>query len=309
MFAKKRLLLISFAALLILIYVGFKVASVSIRNNNEKLNKFFMKNSSPQNVPKYNTISLPKMTGYINAIILGLDNDRIRTDTIIVANFNPQLKKANLIWIPRDTMIKVDGKTIKINEIYYIGNTEIMMSAIKEITGFNISHYGVFDFKGFRKIIDALDGVRIEVPFNMDYDDPLQNLHIHLKKGNYVLNGSQAEQFIRYRISNGNKRGYKDGDIGRIQAQHTFIKELLKQKLQIKYISKIPEVYSILKEHFETNISLNEIYAVMPSIVGMSADDVQIFDLSGEARYINGVSYFIIDTEKARELIENNFYK
>lgn len=306
---KKYLLLIYISLTLMLTYAGLSFAGITIDDVIENSKMILGRKNALEKIQRYNLTDSAQTTEPINAVILGLDNDKTRTDIIIVVNFNSELKSANLLSIPRDTMLKVNGKNTKINDIYYMGHEQMLLSAIKQITGIDVSYYAVFDLIGFRKLIDALDGVKMEIPFNMDYDDPLQDLHIHLKKGIYTLDGNQSEQFIRYRVSNGNRRGYKDGDIGRIQAQQVFINQLIKQKMHVKYITKIPTIYATVKQHVDTNIGLEDIYRLTPSIMGTSPENIQFFNVPGEGHYIDGVSYFIIDVTRMQDIINTHFHR
>jgi len=95
--------------------------------------------------------------------------------------------------------VKVNGKYMKINALIGKGGEKMVIDMVEDITGLPVDYYVTLNFKGFREIVDTLGGVEINVPFDMDYDDPYQNLHIHLKKGKQVLDGKKAEQFVRYR--------------------------------------------------------------------------------------------------------------
>ena len=150
----------------------------------------------------------------------------------------------------------------------------------------------------FRNIIDLLGGVEYYVPVDMDYDDPTQNLHIHLKKGRQVLNGAKAEQFVRFRKPNKwNKeiRKYYDGsDLKRLEAQQDFLKELMKQKLTLKYFPKLTSIINEIFDNVETNFSLNEIIKLSGYI-----NKLAWTSYSFKCREHNDVSpyYFICDVK------------
>src|SRR5690606_29229750 len=133
---------------------------------------------------------------------------------------------------------------------------------VSELLDINIKYYAFVDTSAFRKIIDLLGGVDYYVPVDMDYDDPVQGLHIHLKKGQQRLNGEQAEQFVRFRKPNRwtkEIRKYYDGsDLKRNEAQQQFLRELMRQKLTIQYLPKLTNVINTMFEHVQTNLSLTE---------------------------------------------------
>jgi LCP family protein required for cell wall assembly len=249
-----------------------------------------------------------KTNNPINLLVLGLDGDGTRSDVILLANYRPGENNVNILSITRDTKVIVKSKNAKINALIGMGGEKLIVSKVEEMTGLTIDYYLTMDFNGFRKIIDELGGVEINVPFDMHYDDPMQNLHIHLKKGRQVLDGSKAEQFVRYRKGNIYGQGYRDGDLGRIKAQQLFIRELIKQKLSIKYISKIDDIYAILKEYTKTNIKLTDIMYYLKKF-NIKIDEIKTWTIPGDSAIIDSVAYFIYDSKETFEIIKNNFYK
>ena len=99
---------------------------------------------------------------------------------------------------------------------------------------------------GFRNVIDALGGVWIDVPQDMKHNDdtPGMELHINLKKGYQLLDGDKAEQFCRF-------RGYPTADLGRIEAQQTFLKELFKQKVNAGLVLKATGLYKAIEKNVD----------------------------------------------------------
>jgi len=245
----------------------------------------------------------------VNFAVMGLDDEGIRSDVIMLINYNPGSGKANILSIARDTRIKVKGRIVKFNALIGIGGEKLALSGIEQITGLPVDYYVVMNFRGFRQIIDILGGVEVDVPFDMDYDDPYQKLHIHLKKGRQLLNGEKAEQFVRYRVGNRHRNGYRDGDIGRIKTQQKFLKALIEQKAKVQYISKADDIFLVLKSHMRTNIEIGDIRSFIGLLGDLKPDAVSFFTLPGTGGYINGESFFICDTKRTRELIDSNFYR
>ncbi len=242
----------------------------------------------------------------LNLLVLGLDKDKTRCDVIMVFNFNPNTSKLKLLSIARDTRVRDGGRYRKINTLYSRGREEEVADKVTQITGLPIHYYITMDFKGFRKVIDVLGGVEFYVPFSMNYDDPTQKLHIHLKKGWQLLNGRKAEQLVRYRKGNAGQ-GYLEGDIGRIKMQQEFIKELVRQKLSFKYISKVDELFDIIKEHIRTNIMLSDIANQIENIKKIKMDEIESYTIPGESKKISNVWYYIYDEEAVKEMMETLF--
>ena len=174
----------------------------------------------------------------IRVLLLGVstDLDSKLTDTIMVASYNPNTQKANLLSIPRDTFI---GKNVskatgaqKINALYNIyRDPQKTLDAVNEITGLDIKYYALVETEALIELVDAIGGVEFNVPKNMNYDDKTQDLHIHLTAGTQMIDGEKAEQLLRYRHDNdGSSYSYEygDNDLGRMRTQRDFIAATLK---------------------------------------------------------------------------------
>ena len=248
-------------------------------------------------------------------LILGVSTDISAklTDTIIVASYSPKDQKATLLSIPRDTYIGKNKNNAdsydKINSAYKNGPEEIL-EEVNNITDLNIKYYVVIDTEALVELVDTIGGVEFDVPINMDYDDPTQDLHIHLKSGLQTLDGKQAEHVVRFRHNNnGSTYSYEYGnnDIGRMKTQREFLIQVLKQTISLKNVFKINELVDIAYKNVETNVSLSSIKDYIPYIVDFNTENIQAQSLPGESKKINGLWFFEYDRTKTRELIEEMY--
>ena len=245
----------------------------------------------------------------VNLLLLGLDEEGVRTDVILMVNYEPEHSRLNLLSIARDTKVFARGKYSKINALYSAGKEGLLAEEIRQLTGLTANYYVTMNFKGFRKLVDTLGGIMFDVPFDMDYDDPDQNLHIHLNEGMQRLTGKKAEQLVRYRKGNRHNEGYIDGDIGRIKMQQDFIKALIKQKLSLKYFSRADDIFAIFNQYFRTNIDIRDFTYYLPGIRNIKSENINSYMLPGESIMEGEVWYFIADKEKTEDLIQSNFYE
>lgn len=245
----------------------------------------------------------------VNMLLLGLDNDGLRADTILFVNFDPSESLINIMSIERDTQVSVDGKKRKINSLYSIQKERYMIEAAEALTGLPVHYYAVVDFKAFREIIDILGGVKYDVPFDMDYEDATQDLYIHLNKGMQLLDGSKAEQLVRYRKGNKAGEGYAEGDVGRIETQQKFISALITQKVKLKYLSKIDDLFGVISENVRTNVTLDDVRYYLSSLSHIGSDKIRTYSMPGESSYEDGLWYFFYNRKKTSQLIDNNFCK
>lgn len=284
----KRLLLVLITALVL---VGGTAAAA-----------YYLLPSAPTSEDSEN-VGLNKDDTY-NILLCGVDEHHENADTIIIASFNAEDKSIKLLSIPRDTMSNESRSIQKINASYsveHIGNIEQTIKEVEMLTAIPIDRYAITTFDGFKEAIDALGGVEMDVPQDLHYSDPYQNLEIDIKKGMQTLDGAHALQFVRYRS------GYAEGDLGRIKAQQIFFKALSKTLLDSGNVTKIPALSRVISNKMETNLTIPEMLWFAKEARGVSADNVKMFMLPGVAQYVDEISYYIPSESGILELINKEF--
>lgn len=262
-----------------------------------------------------------KNLGEFKCLILGISTDQDNvdlTDTIMVASYNPNTQKATLLSIPRDTYTGKNAKKAtayeKINALYSRKHRpDETLAAVNEITGLNIEYYVVVKTEALIKIVDVIGGVTFNVPIDMDYDDVTQNLHIHLKKGEQLLDGDKAEQLVRFRHNNNGtsySEEYGDNDTGRMRTQREFILQVVKQTAKPENIFKLGEILDVAKEYIITNIDFNVAKDYIPYIVEFNTENLLTETLPGTNTNKNtaGTWVFVYDKAATEALIQELFY-
>jgi len=245
----------------------------------------------------------------INILILAGD-EGVNTDSIMVMRFNPKNAQINIMSIPRDTYITLSGyKFHKINSVYAVKNgSDHLKKLLEEMLGQKIGYYVHINMKVVREVVDLLDGVDYDVPCDMVYSDPTQNLNINLKKGLRTLTGKQVEGLLRFRHPNKwtkEVRQYYDGsDLKRIERLHDFINVMAKQKLTVRYIPKVNDIINNVYSNIKTDLPLSEMLKIARSLPSVSADCIQSATLPGEAKYIDGLSYYVHSPKQSQALAE-----
>ncbi len=250
--------------------------------------------------------SVPENT---NILVMGVDKDGYRSDFMMVVNYDPTTKMVNAMQIPRDTYVPGNGRRDKkINSAYFSG-FEQSQYEVNLALGIEVQKYVTVDTEGFRRLVDAIGGVDFEVPFDMDYEDPTQDLYIHLEQGYQHLDGDKAEQFVRWRKNEDGTGGYAEGDLGRMDAQKEFLLKVADKALQLKNVLKIPEFLDILSENVETNLTLGEMMAYGNEMMNnLSLENIQFHVLPGESQYFNSLWYFLPDEEETKAIVDQYFY-
>ena len=246
------------------------------------------------------------MKGRLSFLLVGTDLGGVHTDTIMVAFYDLDKKKVDILSIPRDTRVKVNGKYRKINSANAIGGMDMLLETLKDSFGISVNYYVKINYKGFVEVVDALGGVDFDVPRDMDYDDPVQDLHIHLEKGMQHLDGKQAEGVVRWRHNNDFTSGYAEGDVGRVKNQQAFIKAFIEQKLTLSNLDKAGELYGILVENVKTNMTVKNVLDIVPNLKELPSDAITTYQLPGVGEYVGEVSYFLYDGEEAERMLQED---
>lgn len=237
-----------------------------------------------------------KKSKRINVLVVGLEDTR--TDTIMLASYDRKNKVGEIISIPRDTYYEREGYYsggLKINAVYQSEDIDGLIDAVENVVGIPIHKYVTVDYEAVIKGVNALGGVEVDVPFPMKYSDPYDNppLYINIPEGRQLLMGEDALGFLRYR------KGYSEGDIGRIKAQQQFVKEAVKKLLSFKLPTVIREVYP----YIETNFSLSELIALAGDGVGFDMNNLNTYILPSIGKNINGLSFVIPNNEETLQLV------
>lgn len=262
-----------------------------------------------------------KNLGEFNCLLLGISTDQDGvdlTDTIMVLSYNPSTQKATLLSIPRDTYTGTNPNRAtayeKINALYSRKHrADETLAAVNQITGLDIPYYIVIKTEGLTKLVDVIGGVKYDVPIDMDYDDDTQNLHIHLKAGEQMLDGDKAEQLVRFRHNNDFTTyplSYGDNDTGRMRTQREFIMQVMKQTLKPDNVWKIFDIIDIAKEFIITNVNYNVAKDYVPYAVEFNTIDLLTDVLPGNNTNKNpsGTWVFVPDKVKTKKMIQELFY-
>ena len=237
-----------------------------------------------------------KSADYWTVLILGRDTGGGgNTDTILLASYDVTNQKATVMSIPRDTMVNVPWDVKRINSVYnYYGGGERgiqhLYKEIAQLVGFEPDFQVVVEWEAVGEIVDAMGGVWFDVPQDMNYDDPYQDLKIHQTAGYRHLSGDDAMQVLRYRHDNrknGVTKGYPDGDLGRIKTQQAFLKAMVEQLLQVKNTTKIGQFIDVFKKNVETDMSFQNILWFAQSAVlgGLKMEDVNFVTMPNVGKY------------------------
>lgn len=264
--------------------------------------------------------------GSRNILIIGEDTEVFLYDTIGVININNKTNKIKIIMFPRDIYIEYSDNVLKkineagkldepgyfkINNAHNIGylmkqkgdfkvhSINFLHEVLLEKFSIDIDDYIKVNTSAFKELVDIFGGVEVDVPYLMNYEDPYQDLYIHLEKGVQTLDGEKAEGFVRFR------QGYNEsgtfieyGDVMRKDNQISFLKAFIKQHGTISNINKTGDVLKSLKENIQHSIGLGDIllkYITIAKNSIINKYETESIVLDGELKKIRGSSYIILE--------------
>lgn len=254
----------------------------------------------------------------INFLLVGIsgcEEDYKLADTIMVCSYNPKTQKASILSIPRDTYVGTNkakaSASYKINAVYRNGkNIDGMIKAIENITDLEIPNYFIVDTDALKELVDAIGGVTFNVPIDMNYDDPTQNLHIHLNAGTQKLSGQQAEWLVRFRHNNNGTSypiEYGDNDIGRMRTQREFITEVMKQTLKPENLFKLTQIAEIGFKNINTNMTFDTVKDYIPYAVSFNTENLKTGVLPGTPEMANRVAIYTVNKRQTKAIVEELF--
>ena len=240
-----------------------------------------------------------KSKDFYTVLVLGRDTGGGgNTDTMLLASYDVTNQKAKVMSIPRDTMVNVPWDVKRINSVYnYYGGGEKGIKAlykeISQLVGFEPDYQVIVEWDAVGAIVEAMGGVYYDVPRNMNYDDPYQDLHIHQTKGYRKLSGSDVMQVLRYRHDTDIHYGYPDGDLGRIKTQQSLLKAMIEQLLQLKNVTKIGEFARAVKNNVTSDLTFEEMlwFGSQAVMGGLKVEDVNFVTMPNTALYVYSRAY------------------
>lgn len=265
-----------------------------------------VEDAAAQQAPEQDDQAVPTTNGrarkqYCYTILLsGLDNDNGGSDTNILMRFDAVHKSINLVSLPRDTLLNHTWRSNKLNFAYASGGTELLRKEISNLLGIPVDFHVTVDLKGFISLVDQIGGVDFDVPVNMDYDDPYQDLHIHYAKGMRHLNGQQAMEVVRWRKNN-DGTGYATADIGRIGTQQAFLTQVARQLLSVKNVPAMAEVFL---KYVKTDLKLGNLVWLGNEALDIGMEGVSFYTLPGDGSgWYKGESVYALDPEATLALV------
>ena len=241
-----------------------------------------------------------------NILVYGVDDTRRvqRSDTIILVHLSEVKDRIVALSIPRDTRVVVPGVgETKINHSFAHGGDALLKLTVSQFLDVPVHHSVKVNLSGVEKLIDSVGGVTIDVPKRLKYTDLAGNFSMDIPKGRRHLNGVEAVHFLRFRHD-------RQGDIGRIERQQLFLKELIDQTLQAGTFFRLPSIIWSFRQLIKSDLSMLEMVDLAKKFSKvMYTGRIEKMLLPGRVGSVRGVSYWLVEPEVVSKMMVEDFFQ
>lgn len=217
-----------------------------------------LKKDQVEQVNNESTVTKP-----FTVLLMGVDSEKdglkknayANGDSLILVTFNPNTFNTTMMSIPRDSYLPIACKNNQRNKLTHAGwyGTDCMMQTIENTFDINIDYYVKVNFKGVVGLVNALNGIEVEVPKRLCTDDSNRQGTLCIEKGLQTLDGEHALVFAR------NRYDLAQGDIDRGYNQQTIIKAMINKLTTVRDIKTILNILDTVSNNLDTNLTTNEI--------------------------------------------------
>nr|WP_144920666.1 LCP family protein [Paenibacillus bovis] len=244
----------------------------------------------------------------ISILFIGIDDSEkrsqgtnTRSDALLLATLNEKEKSVKLLSIPRDSYVYIDevGYSTKINHAHSYGGPKATIETVEDLLEIPVDYYVRLDFEAFMQIVDALNGIEVEVPYTFTEQDSNDRAGaITLEKGLQTLNGEEALALARTRK--------KDNDIERGKRQQEIMKAIAKKAASSSSVLKYGQIIDAIGENMKTDLTFDEITSLSDYVISGNLS-IETLTIDGYDQYIpnskgQNVYYWRLDDQSVAEV-------
>ncbi len=234
----------------------------------------------------------------VSILFIGVDDneernygEKSRSDALMLATLNEKDKSVKLLSIPRDSYVYIEDakRYSKINHAHYHGGPKATIETVEDLLDIPVDYFVRMNFYAFMEVIDALNGITVNVPFEFSEQDSKDKANaIKLEPGIQTLNGEEALALARTRKM--------DNDVERGKRQQLIMEAILDKATNVKSVGKYGKVIEAIGSNMKTNMTFDEMASLID--YGLSGKlNVEPVTLDGQDTRINGIYYWQLDEE------------
>ncbi|WP_379970858.1 LCP family protein [Ectobacillus sp. sgz5001026] len=239
-----------------------------------------------------------------SVLVMGIEDyatngENGRTDSLIFLTVNPNTKQVTMVSLPRDSRVTIAGRNTKdkLNAAHAYGGEKMAIETVEQFLNVPVDHYIKIDFKGFKEIVNAVDGVTVDVPFDFkERSDVNWYKEIQFTKGPQQLNGEEALAYVRMRKED------PSGDFGRTKRQRQMLAAVVSKLSSPSSVFKINDVAKAIGDNIKTDIDINDGLALYQKFAGFDTSTISTLTLQGKDETINGIYYFAPDSKSVNDI-------
>lgn len=213
--------------------------------------------------------------GQLNILVLGIDSrgeEQARSDSIMIAQYDPKAKKVRIASIMRDSYVTIPNYSMnsnKINMAYYFGGPELLRKTIQQNFGIDVEHFVAIDFEGFIHVVDTVAPEGIEVNIKQQIID---DMGLKLQPGRQRLHGKDLLAYARFRHD-------AESDFGRVKRQQEVLQALkdafVNKVSSLDGMFQLPSIGQELLKYIDTDMDIQTMLTVGGSLLLNPIEDVE----------------------------------
>ncbi|MGE7622484.1 LCP family protein [Viridibacillus sp. NPDC096237] len=299
--SKKKLILRTFLILIALMVVSTGTYAYWLTKKAEEAANKAYDNDNTRVKSDLRESAVKPMTDNVSILFVGIDDseergqgsDHSRSDALLLATLNNKSKSVKLLSIPRDSYVYIPNvnKQDKITHAH-LGGTNATIETVENLLNVPVDYYYRLNFDAFIEIVDALNGVKVDVPYELHELDENDKRTVNLKPGMQTLNGRQALALARTRK--------QDSDIQRGERQQMILAAIMKKASSVTSFTKYDNILEAVGNNMKTNMTFNEMKSFFEYIKG-GMPDVETLSLKGDDDTSTGIYYYQLDQNALAE--------
>jgi LCP family protein required for cell wall assembly len=230
----------------------------------------------------------------LNILLMGIDteeNDKGRSDALMVLSLDPKHDAMQLVSIPRDTRTEIAGKgTVdKINHAYAFGGADMTVATVENFLDVEMDYYVRMNMTGLNELIDELGGITVNN--EIEWNDG----KYEFKQGTTALDGEKAMHFVRMRKQD------PEGDFGRTKRQRKVIAGIIDKGASVGSVTKVSNLIDILGNNMATNLDFEDMKKLMSGYRD-TRKDITNYQMAGNGTNIDGIYYLLVPDEEVQKV-------
>lgn len=228
-----------------------------------------------------------------------------RTDTIFYVRLRGP--EATLVALPRDLRYTSESYDGKINSVYERGGAGGLRRAVEDVLGVPVQHYVILTFDAVMRLVNAVDGVDVTLPYPMRYTDRAAGLFIDFPAGRVHMDGKDAVKYMRF-------RRWEGSDLGRLDRIKDILNQVAHKARSPRYWARLPGVASATWKDLETTLPLSTVLGLLPELRSLTLKSATlptlewgndlIVDEAARTSFVSGLLGYAADSEVMARLTQ-----